>query len=49
MDQNQTSTRDRLEMTPNTQGFDIPVGCVMTTAVILIAIIVMSIGLFQII
>ncbi len=47
MDQNETPKNDPLEMTGNVQGFKLPMGCVMTSVLILLPILTMVLGLVR--
>jgi len=47
MDQNETPKNERLEMTGNVQGFKLPMGCVMTSVLILLPILTMVLGLVR--
>ncbi len=49
MHQNQTPVNDRLEMSANVEGFKLPMGCLMISALILLAISAVSIGLFRVV
>ncbi len=47
MDQDETPRNDPLEMTGNVQGFKLPMGCLMTSVLILLPILTMVLGLVR--